>query len=149
MSFDMMGLLSSELAWVIVGGVAGVIGTVVAIIESVKKKSERLRYQRLKRTQKNRTWGHIQAVLELYQSLEDARNSSHATALSEGYETYEAYLCDKITSARRGAVRIYLRLLEQAIDEEETFDARAAQHWKDTGKLENEWRYQMALKFVD
>jgi hypothetical protein len=145
----MFTFLGSELFWAIFGAIFTTVATCIALLELTKKRAVDRQFGIYKRDSKNRVWGHIQLILEVYNTLDEARNLPKADALAQGYDDYEAFLCDKITSARKGIVASYLRLIEQAISIEEGFNEETALRWRQMGRLENEWRYQVALKFLD
>ena len=145
----MPAFLGTELFWAIFGAIFTTVATCIALLELTKKRAVDRQFNIYKRDSKNRVWGHIQLILEVYSTLDEARNLSKAEAVAQGYDDYEAFLCDKITSARRGIVASYLRLLEQAISSEEAFNEETALRWRKTGRLENDWRYQVALKLLD
>jgi len=125
----------------IIGTIASVVSVIVAIIQYMKHKEAKDNYRKLKNIRNTQIWGSILLTLETYNTLDEAK------------ELVETKIIDnevamKIVSARKSIVAQYLRLLEQAILDEECFTEQTAREWKEKGLLENEWRFQAALKLV-
>jgi hypothetical protein len=139
----------SETFWAVVGALAAVVATCIAIIELVRRNVLDRQFAAYRRVNTNRVWGHIQILLEAYETLDEAKNSKpQGTSVQDRIER-ERFLCDKIISARKAVVATYLRLLEQAISEHDQFNEEIAQRWLQMGRLENDWRYRIAMKFID
>jgi flagellar biosynthesis chaperone FliJ len=140
---------SSDTLWAVVGAIAAVAATCVAIIELVRRNALDRQFTAYRRVNANRIWGHIQIVLEAYETLDEAKKAPARGLTEKDRVERERFLCDKIISARKAVVAAYLRLLEQAISEQDRFDEQVAQRWLQMGRLENDWRYRIAMKFVD
>lgn len=63
-------------------------------------------------------------------------------------EKVDYEVLSKIASARRGTIDQYRNLLEEAILEEPVFDMETIDKWKQTGRLENEWRVNQAKRYI-
>lgn len=120
-----------------------------ALLQSLRFRSARRALEQLKRHIKNRIWGDIQLTLQVFDSLEEAKQTYDGVKPLRPGITMEQYLYAKMISARKGAVAAYLRQLEQRINEEETFDHETAQKWFEEGRLQNEWRLNAALGFAE
>jgi hypothetical protein len=123
----------------IAGTIVSIIGLIIAIIQSMKYKAANENYKKLKQIRNTQIWGSISLILEAYDTLDEAKK-----ILEEREIDSEISL--KIVSARKSIVAQYLRLLEQAILDEPTFTIETANEWRKKGLLENEWRYQVAIK---
>jgi len=140
---------SSDTLWAVIGAIAAVVATCIAIVELVRRNAIDRQFAAYRRVNANRVWGHIQIVLEAYETLDEAKKAPAPGTTERDRIERERFLCDKIISARKAVVAAYLRLLEQAISEQDKFDEEVAQRWLQMGRLENDWRYKIALKFVD
>ena len=134
--------------WTVVGVLATVGSTLVAAIQGVRFGNVQRNFNTFRSSNNHRTWGDIQLILELYETLDEARTHALDPSKLPSDTSPTAYLASKLSSARRSAIAAYLRLLEQAIDDEDEFTEETAKEWLRLGKLENDWRYQKSLKFV-
>lgn len=125
----------------IVGTFASLIALVVALVQSLRYKAARENYQKLRQIRNTQIWGSITLTLEAYDTLDEAK------ALIKN-KPIDSEIAMKIVSARKSIVAQYLRLLEEAILDEDMFTEATATEWRSMGLLENEWRYQAALKLT-
>jgi len=125
----------------IIGTIASIISVVIALVQYMKYKEAKNNLRKLKNVRSTQIWGSILLTLEAYNTLDEAKDLITTKAVDNEIAT-------KIVSARKSIVAQYLRLLEQAILDEECFTEETAREWKDKGLLENEWRYQAALKLI-
>jgi hypothetical protein len=125
----------------IIGTIASVISVIVAVIQYMKYRETKNNLKKLKNVRSTQIWGSILLTLEAYNTLNEAKDLITIRAVDNEIAT-------KIVSARKSIVAQYLRLLEQAILDEECFTEETAREWRDKGLLENEWRFQAALKLI-
>jgi len=123
------------------GTIASIIGLAIAIIQTFRYRAANENFKKLKQVRNTQIWGSIALTLEAYDTLNEAKQIIEKKHVDND-------IALKIVSARKSVVAQYLRLLEQAILDEELFTAETAAEWREKGLLENEWRYQIALKLA-
>jgi Ni,Fe-hydrogenase I large subunit len=98
----------------IIGTVASVICLIIAIVQYMKYKETKDNLKKLKNVRNTQIWGSISLILEAYKTLDEAKELITT-------KTVDSEVAMRIVSARKSIVAQYLRLLEQAILEEEYF----------------------------
>jgi len=125
-----------------IAGAASIISLVVAIIQHQKYKATKKDYEKLRQIRNAQIWSNILLTLEAYNTLDQAKQKIYQK------EVDQDLLPLIIISARKSLVAQYIKLLEQAVLDEDEFTEETAKEWRKKGLLENEWRYNAALRFV-
>lgn len=136
--------MSFETGLGLIGGIASVLGLLVAVVQTMRYRESQRHLHELKRRRNATIWSIISGVLQAYESLEDARDllKAHNNSLNR------ELALSKVTSARRSTVNQYVQLLREAVLDEEEFTETTVEEWKRLGRLENEWRVCQAKKFI-
>lgn len=131
-----------SLIWAIIGTAASVLSLIFAVIQTLKYRAEKENYKKLKRIQHNQIWGNIRLVLETFDRLEPLKeNAERLNSVPDDVKS-------RIIAARQSAVDNYIRLIEQAALAEDNFTQETVDKWFENKKLENDWRRQVAMMFV-
>lgn len=131
-----------NLIWALIGTAASILSLVFALIQTLKYRTSKKNYEKLKKIQHNQIWGNIRIVLEIFDRLEPLKED--AGKLTSAPDEVKS----RIIAARQSTVDNYIRLIEQAALAEDNFTQETVDKWFANGKLENEWRRDVAMKFV-
>lgn len=127
-----------------IGSISSIASLLFGVVQLMKYRAAKEKHDKLKQIRGAQIWGSINLTLEAYDTLNEAKDLVFSNAKDPDINE----LACKIVSARKSTVAQYLRLLEQAILDEERFTEETAKEWKEKGLLENEWRYKAALKLA-
>lgn len=128
-----------------IGSISSIVSLVFGVVQFMRYKAAKEKHDKLKQIRGTQIWGSINLTLEAYDTLDEAK----ALLKNDNLQNIDLNeLAYKVVSARKSTVAQYLRLLEQAILDEDNFTEETAKQWKDKGLLENEWRYKTALKLA-
>jgi hypothetical protein len=128
----------------IVGFLLTVAGFIIALIQTMKNRQLQAAMDQLKRHDEAEIWAMIGIVVKTFESLDDAR-----TELFRNCDNgISSAVISKLSSARRGTIDQYKHLLKEASLLHESFSLDTIKQWISSGRLENKWRVEQALRLL-
>lgn len=131
-----------EILLAVASSIASIAGLAVAVIQTVRFRAAKRANKELRRSRNTQIWGNIVLALQAFERLEPLKDTH------PDVESLPDDVKKRVVAARQSVVDQYLRLLEQAILDENEFTAETVDLWCESGRLENEWRRDHAMKFV-
>jgi hypothetical protein len=130
--------MDAERIFAVLGSAASVVALAVAVVQTVRYRG----VAKLRQNRNYQTWGAIQVAVHAFDRIAVANKAlQDATVVTD--ETRA-----NIAEARQSVVDVWLRLLEQAIQDEDHFSEDTIAEWTRLGKLENEWRQAAARRYL-
>ncbi|MDR2595508.1 MAG: hypothetical protein LBC87_12120 [Fibromonadaceae bacterium] len=127
----------------IIGAIASIISLIIALVQYMRYRDAKNNLRKLKQIRSTQIRGSILLAKEAYDALEYAE----CLAKDEDVDV-DKKIVGQIAGARKSIEAQCLRLLEQAILDEECFTEETAREWLEKGLLQYGWTYQAALKLT-